>query len=198
MPLQVGVTGGIGSGKSIVCKVFQCLGIATYDADSRAKYIMTTDGILISAIKKEFGELSYRPDGSLNREYLGKLAFADPERLATLNSIVHPRVGADYERWVSEHGADRYVIKEAALLFETDSYKVLDAVIVVSSPVDLRIKRVLMRDSHRSKQDVEKIIQNQLPEAKTLELADHIIQNDDKHLVIPQVLALHSKFTSGV
>ena len=102
-PLQIGVTGGIGSGKSLVCRIFLCLGVPVYDADSHAKNLMTTDGILISNIKKEFGTLSYNTDGSLNRKYLSETVFEDSEKLETLNSLVHPRVAHDYAEWVREH-----------------------------------------------------------------------------------------------
>jgi dephospho-CoA kinase len=95
-PLQIGITGGIGAGKSIVCRIFNCLGIPVYDADGHAKELMTTDVILISNIKKEFGELSFSTDGSLNRDYLSRTVFNDREKLSKLNSLVHPRVGADY------------------------------------------------------------------------------------------------------
>ena len=196
MPLQIGITGGIGSGKSLICKIFQCLGVPVYDADSRAKYIMTTDGILVSQIKKEFGELSFFSDGNLNREHIGSLTFNDPERLSTLNKMVHPRVGIDYERWVQNHHETHYVIKEAALLFESKSYKTLDKIIVVQAPEPLRVKRVLGRDKHRSESQVYDIIARQMPEQKKIELADYIIRNDEQHMVIPQVMRLHKEFSS--
>src|SRR5687767_11177847 len=115
-PLQIGITGGIGSGKSLVCKIFQHLGVPVYDADSHAKELMTTDGILISQIKKEFGDLSYHDDGSLNRVYLANHVFRDEKKLSLLNSLVHPRVAVDYSTWVKAHHTYAYVLKEAALL----------------------------------------------------------------------------------
>src|SRR5690606_15476723 len=111
-PLQVGITGGIGSGKSLVCRIFQCLGISVYDADSRAKSLMTTDGILVSQIRKEFGDLAYHADGSLNRKHLGETVFNDPDRLELLNKLVHPRVGEDYRQWLEENSREVYVLKE--------------------------------------------------------------------------------------
>jgi dephospho-CoA kinase len=193
-PLQVGITGGIGSGKSLVCRIFSCLGVPIYDADSRAKSIMTTDGILISEIKKEFGVLAYHPDGSLNREYLGKLAFDNPQRLHTLNKLVHPRVGMDYTNWLNEQITSRYVIKEAALLIETGSYQSLDKIIVVHTPEALRINRVLQRDPHRDRNQVQEIMRNQLKDEEKIKLADFVIKNDETSLVIPQVLELHERF----
>lgn len=194
MPLQIGITGGIGSGKSLICKIFQCLCVPVYDADSRAKYIMTTDGILVSQIKKEFGDLSFFSDGSLNREHIGSLTFNDPDRLSTLNKMVHPRVGEDYQHWVESHQESHYVIKEAALLFESNSYKALDKIIVVQAPESLRVKRVLGRDKHRNESQVYDIIARQMPEQKKIELADYIICNDEQHMVIPQVVKLHEEF----
>jgi dephospho-CoA kinase len=135
-PLQIGITGGIGSGKSVVCKIFSALNVPVYDADSHAKKLMTTDGILISGIKKEFGDLSYDSQGNLNRVYLASHVFHDEQKLAKLNSLVHPRVALDYQQWVEKNTQYPYVLKEAALLFEAKSNQWLDAVIVVSAMLD--------------------------------------------------------------
>lgn len=194
-PLQIGITGGIGSGKSLVSRIFKLLGVPVYDADSRAKSIMTTDGILVSQIKKEFGVLSYRADGGVNREYLAEHVFNDPEKLKRLNALVHPRVGEDFIRWVTEQSS-AYVLKEAALLFEARSNTALDKIIVVSAPEALRISRVLQRDKHRTEQQVRDIIRNQLNEEEKLKRADYILVNDDSKLLIPQVLELHQQFLS--
>lgn len=193
---QIGITGGIGSGKSLVCKIFQVLGVPVYDADSRAKKLMTTDGILIDQIKKEFGTLSYNEEGTLNRGYISSHVFADPEKLSRLNAMVHPRVASDYEQWTALHADCRYVLKEAALLFESGSYRNLNAIILVTAPEEMRIQRVLMRDTHRTKDEIKNIIKNQLPEQEKIMKADYIIQNDELHLIIPQVLELHKRFNS--
>jgi dephospho-CoA kinase len=192
-PLQIGITGGIGSGKSLACHIFNLLGVPVYDADSRAKSLMTTDGILVSQIKKEFGVLSYREDGSVNREYLAEHVFSDSEKLKKLNKLVHPRVGEDFERWVCEQKSP-YVLKEAALLFEAKSNQALDKIIVVHAPEELRIARVLLRDKHRTAQQVKDIIRNQLNEEEKLKLADYILINDESQPLIPQVLNLHKRF----
>jgi dephospho-CoA kinase len=194
--LQIGITGGIGSGKSLVCKIFECMGIPVYDADSHAKELMTTDGILISDIKKEFGVLSYNGDGSLNRAYLGSTVFNDPERLKTLNMLVHPRVGEDYKQWIDQNKNYPYVLKEAALLFESGSYQLLDKVIVVHADEDIRLKRVLKRDRHRTTDQVLAIIRNQMPEEEKLKRADFVVRNDETMLLIPQIVALHQRFIS--
>src|SRR5258708_40219361 len=117
-PLRVGITGGIGSGKSLVCKIFATFGVPTYDADTRARKLMTEDAILVDQIKKKFGAKSYQANGSLNREYLSKEVFNDPLKLEALNNIVHPRVALDGEKWMDENSKVPYTIKEAALLFE--------------------------------------------------------------------------------
>ena len=195
-PLQIGITGGIGSGKTLICKIFHSLGIPIYDADSRAKILMTTDGILVEQIKKEFGMLSYNEDGSLNRKYLGQIAFDQKLKLEKLNQLVHPRVAKDYEEWVITHQHSPHVIKEAALLFESGSYKGLDKIVVVSASEQIRMKRVLQRDTHRTEKDVENIFGNQLPENEKLKRADFVIINDETRLVIPQVLELHERFSS--
>lgn len=194
-PLQIGITGGIGSGKSLVCKIFQQLGVLVYDADSHAKNLMTTDGILITAIKKEFGDLSYHPDGTLNRSYLANHVFHDERKLALLNSLVHPRVKLDYEQWVNRHNTYMYILKEAALLFEAGTEKGLDKIIVIHSPEALRIQRVQQRDAHRTVEQIKAIVEKQMPEDEKLKRADHIIVNDEMHLIIPQVLQLHKQFS---
>lgn len=195
-PLQIGVTGGIGSGKSLVCKIFHCLGAPVYDADSHAKELMTTDGILVSEIKKEFGVLSYNVDGSLNRAYLSSTVFNDPERLKALNSLVHPRVGKDYKQWLEQQKMHSYVLKEAALLFESGSYQLLDKVIVVHANQKLRLQRVLKRDHHRTADQVLTIMKNQMSEEEKLKRADFMIRNDETTLLIPQVVSLHQRFIS--
>jgi len=195
-PLQIGITGGIGSGKSLVTKIFACLGIPVYDADSHAKELMTTDGILISQIKKEFGDLSYLSDGTLNRKYLGEVVFSQQEKLDILNGLVHPRVRHDFAQWTDRYRDKPYVVREAALLFETGVYKLLDRTVVVYAPEDVRIRRVMKRDN-RPEAQVRAIIRKQLSEEEKKALADDIIYNDDSILVIPQVLALHHRLLQG-
>jgi dephospho-CoA kinase len=131
----------------------------------------------------------------VNREYLAGHVFNDSEKLKRLNSLVHPRVGDDFNRWVKEQNS-AYVLKDAALLFEAGSNTALNKIIVVSAPKELRIKRVLQRDKHRTEQQIKDIVANQLKEEKKLELADYIIVNDESKPVIPQVLELHKQFLS--
>jgi dephospho-CoA kinase len=194
-PKQVGVTGGIGSGKSLVCRIFSALGAPVYDSDSRAKVLMTTDGILINQIRKEFGTLSFNEDGSLNREFLSRQVFQDHDKRELLDQLVHPHVAADYKNWVNIQSF-AYVVKEAALLIETGSYKALDSTIVVTAPDELRIMRVLERDPHRTEQMVKDIINAQMPQTEKTAKADFVIINDGQVAVLPQVLALHRQFLS--
>lgn len=190
---QVGITGGIGSGKSVICKIFTCLGVPVYDADSRAKSIMTTDGILIEQIKKEFGDLAYLPDGSLDREYLSRVIFENQEKRTLLNQMVHPRVAADTDRWLDQNREAPYVVREAALLIESGAYLRVDKVILVTAPEELRIKRVLARDPHRLTEEVIKIIATQLPEEEKKKKADIVVHNDETQLLVPQIWQLHNQ-----
>ena len=192
-PLQIGITGGIGSGKSLVCRIFKCLNVPVYDSDHRAKALMTTDGILISQIKKEFGDLSY-DDHGLNRRYVAEVVFKDKGRLEKLNQLVHPRVGADYTRWLSEHKNSPYILKEAALLYESGSYRQLDKVVMVYADEHVRIERVLARDSHRTHQQVKDIMKQQWSDEEKRQRADYVLLNDESKLLIPQVLDLHNEF----
>jgi len=196
--LKVGITGGIGSGKSLVCKIFAQLGAPVYDADSRARRLMTEDKILVDQIKAKFGEQSYAKNGELNRDYLSREVFNNSLRLEVLNSLVHPRVAVDSEHWMKENDNAPYVIKEAALLFEAGSYKTLDKIIVVAAPEELRINRVINRDKSRRKEEVLKIIHSQMPEEEKIQRADFVIRNDESELVIPQVLKLHERFINGL
>ena len=192
--LQIGVTGGIGSGKSLVCKIFSILGIPVYDADSRARWLMNNQYELKESIKEHFGPKSYDRNGALNRDYVAQRAFNDPEQLKRLNSLVHPAVGIDYAEWVSKQKAD-CTIKEAALMFESGSYKELDHVINVSAPEELRIRRVLERDSFRKEAEIRAIMAKQISEEERSQKSDFIIINDDHQMVLPQVLTLHDRFS---
>ena len=192
--MQVGVTGGIGSGKSLVCKIFTTLGIPVYNADDRAKELMVEDPGLRKAIIQIFGSNSYSEKGELNRKYLANLVFRDQGNLNKINNLVHPIVADDYNDWASmNEEAHPYIIKEAALLFESGSYRELNAVTVVTAPEELRIKRVLSRDPHRDRNQVVSIISKQLPEEELVKKSDHVIINDESQPLIQQVLDLHHK-----
>lgn len=191
--IQIGVTGGIGSGKSIVCEIFQSLGVPIYDADSRAKFLMGNDEDLISSIKSAFGLDAYLGTGKINRDYLAKSVFSSSGNTQKINSIVHPAVALDYSNWVLKQDFP-YVIKEAALLIESGSYKKLDKLIVVTAPIELRIKRVKSRDSFRSEREIKTIIDKQLSDQEREGKADFILKNDESELLINQVLKLDEYF----
>ena len=190
--LRIGITGGMGAGKSTVCKIFSQIGISIYDADSRAKWLMNNNLELKEAIRKSFGWDSYTRKDDLNRDYLAKVVFNNEEKLKNLNSIVHPAVMKDFELWTQEHKDEPYSLKEAALLFESDSYKNLHKVIVINSPIETRIERVVKRD-HVKREDVLKRIENQSTDRERMEKADWIIYNDGINSLIEQAMKIHNQ-----
>ena len=194
--LRIGITGGIGSGKSIASRLFHALGVPTYDADTRARWVMENNAELRTELTAAFGPNTYDKDGRLNRPALANTVFRSPELLARLNALVHPHVGTDFERWAvgQELAGHPYVLKEAALLFEAGSYKQLDRVITVFAPLAVREARVLQRDAHRSAADVQAIMAKQMSEDEKRQLADYVLINDDAQPLLPQVLALHTAF----
>ena len=198
--LRIGITGGIGSGKSVVARVFAALSVPVYDSDSRAKHVMAHDLVLRAQLQEAFGAEAYDAAGQLNRPYLAKVAFTDAAQLARLNALVHPRVGEDFATWSAAQAAagQPYILKEAALLYESGAYKGLDAIITVFAPAEVRAARVLRRDSHRSTAEVQAIMSKQLSEDEKLARAEHVVYNDDSQLVLPQVLALDAAFRQRV
>jgi len=184
--IKIGVTGGIGSGKTTVCKIIESLGYPVYYADDRAKWIMNNDSNCREKITTQFGEKSYY-NNLLNREYLSKTIFSDSEKVNTLNSIVHPLVALDFENWIKNQSS-KIIFKEAALMFETNSWKSLDKIILVSAPLDDRIERVLKRDTHRDRNQILDIISKQMPEEEKLKKADFVIENIDVEKIKAQIL----------
>ena len=195
--LKIGITGNIGSGKTTVSKIFEVLNIPVFYADDAAKKVMTADPLLIEAIKTAFGKEAYFDDGTLSRKHIASIVFNDAAQLTKLNSLVHPAVFRAFDAWVAQTKNAPYVVKEAALLFESSSYKMCDHTIIVTAPLELRIKRVIQRDG-LSRTEVESREARQFTEEKKIKLADHIIRNDDTKLVIPQVIKLHEQFLSMV
>ena len=193
--LQIGITGGIGSGKSIICRIFATLGAPIYDADARAKAIMNENEKLKTEIIQYFGEETYT-NGKLNRSYLAGKVFSDADAVKKLNSLVHPKVAEDYLFWAQKWftlGVP-YVVREAALMIESNSHKQLDRLITVFAPESLRIQRVQKRDTQRSQAEIKAIIDKQISEEEKIKLANYVIYNDDKTPVLPQILALHENF----
>jgi dephospho-CoA kinase len=191
--LKVGLTGGIGSGKSTMAKIFEVLGVPVYYADDAAKHIMNTDAELREKIISTFGAGSY-VNNELNRPYIASIVFENTEKLALLNSLTHPATIRDAERWMQQQTSP-YVIKEAALIFESGSAENLDYVIGVFSPLPLRIKRIMERDNV-TRDEVMKRMSRQIDEDIKMRLCDKVIVNDEQQLVITQVLALHQQLLS--
>ncbi|PUV25898.1 MULTISPECIES: dephospho-CoA kinase [Sphingobacterium] len=191
MGLKIGITGGIGSGKTFICKLFEALGIPVYNADEEAKRLMNSDARIKEKLIEQFGEATYK-EGRLDRAFLADMVFSDKEKLELLNSIVHPIVIQEAKDW-AERQTTRYSLKEAALLFESGSYKDLDYTILVTAPMDIRIQRVIERDG-ATEQQVRERINKQLSDEEKLQLADFVIVNDGITPLLPQVWTLHQKF----
>ncbi len=193
--LRIGLTGGIGSGKSTAAHIFEVLGIPVYYADDAAKRLMNEDEHLKRQIIEHFGSESYK-DGKINRPYLSSVVFSDNHKTALINSIIHPATIADAEAWMlQQHAA--YAIKEAALIFEAGAEKNLDLIIGVSAPLALRIQRVMQRD-HVDEAAVLARIQKQMNEAEKMERCDFVVHNDEETLLIPQIVAIHQKLLQNI
>ncbi len=188
MIIRIGLTGGIGSGKTTVAHIFETLGIAVYYADDAAKKLMNENEDLRNSIIQHFGPQAYTND-QLNRNFLSSVVFKDNDKLALLNSLVHPVTIADADLWMKEQTAP-YIIKEAALIFESAAWKHVDKVIGVSAPYDLRMQRAMQRDNISAEQ-VQARMSKQMDEAEKMSRCDFVITNDEKELLIPQVIPLH-------
>jgi dephospho-CoA kinase len=194
--LKIGLTGGIGSGKTVVANIFRQLGVPVYEADAEARMLTESNAEIKSEIKKHFGSEVFLKDGSLDRSKMASLVFSDNEKLLQLNAIVHPFVKKHFTDWLQQHHTSNYIIKEAAILFESGSDKGLDKVIAVTAPEDIRIQRVIERDNI-SQERVKGVIKNQMSEEERTKRSDYIIINNDQVLIIPQVLKLHRLFQNG-
>ena len=193
MVLKVGLTGGIGSGKTTVAKVFEILGVPVYYADAASKNLYTSDPQLMESVKKNFGEAVYTGN-ILNRNVLATLVFNDPQKLDLLNRLVHPPTIRHAEAWMAQQTAP-YIIKEAALLFESGSVSGLDYVIGVNTPEHLRLKRVMDRDG-LAREEVMQRMNRQIEETIKMRLCDFVIQNNEQEMVLPQIIQLHQHLLS--
>ena len=190
---KIGITGGIGSGKTTVCKIFESLGIPVYYADDRAKSLMIENQELVDGIKNLLGDAAYFEDGSLNRQHIASIVFKDKKRLEQLNGLVHPAVAKDGILWQQSQSLVPYTLKEAALLIESGSYQALDYLITVWAPKEIRIQRVLKRDG-TTREEVEARIDKQMAEFEKLKLAEFVIINDGEKSLVQQVQKLHRRF----
>jgi len=186
--LKVGLTGGIGSGKSTVAAIFETLGIPVYYADKEAKRLMNEDQGLIQSVKNLLGEESYI-NGILNREYIASVVFNEPKKLEQLNQLIHPLTITDSQNWLLQQSTP-YAIKEAALIFESNSESHLDVIIGVTSPESLRIKRVMERDGI-DETAVRQRMSRQMSEAEKIKRCDFVINNNESELITPQVIRIH-------
>ncbi len=190
--IKVGLTGNIGSGKSLVCKVFEELGVPVYYADERAKIILDSPEVQQRLVKRYGADIMEA--GHIRRKKLASIVFQSKEELAFLNQNIHPALQKDMEIWFAQCGDIPYAIQEAAILFENSFEHLFDKIIVVSAPLELRLKRVMKRD-HTSREAVLQRVQNQWEESRKTALADEVIVNDGKRLLLPQILSIHRRLT---
>lgn len=190
--IKAGITGGIGSGKTTVCRIFEILGVPVYYADDKAKNILDSNSEVLNKVVEIFGSAILEDKKRIDRKKLAEIVFNDKEKLDLLNKIVHPAVARDFEDWCDEKRNYPYVLKEAAILFESGSYKSIDRIITVTAPVELRIQRVINRDSI-SREEVTSRMSRQMSDEEKISLSSFVIINDEQQLVIPQVLEIHAQ-----
>jgi len=192
--LKIGITGGIGSGKTTVCKIFETLGIPVFYADTAAKNIMTSDTMLIEGVREAFGRDSYFDDGRLNNKHIASIVFNNESELSRLNALVHPAVFRAYDAWTAQLPiGTSYALKEAALLFESGSYQTSDKNILVTAPLELKLARVMRRDSVSADQ-VRARMDKQFTDEQKQKMADYLVSNNEINSLIDQVLKLHHLF----
>jgi dephospho-CoA kinase len=189
--IRVGITGGIGSGKSLVCQVFSRLGIPVYYADTAAKTLMEHDASIRNELISLLGEDIYYGD-SLNRIKLSALIFHNEELLTKVNRIVHPRVAADFLKWCACFSVNHYIIQESAILFESEAYRLFDYIVLVTAPEEVRFRRVITREGMTAEK-IQSIMKNQMQEEELRSRSQSILENDEKSLLLPQILKLHSE-----
>ncbi len=189
--IKVGLTGGIGSGKTTICNVFRQLGVPVYSADNEAKKVIQQDKVQTKLISR-FGKEIYKKDGTIDSQKFASIIFANNEALNSANNIIHPAVNEDYNKWLSEHNSATYTIKEAAILVESGAYEFMDIIITVCAPIDVKIARVIKRDNTTAEL-VKQRMDKQLSDDEKLAVSDFVINNDDVQLVVPQVINIHNQ-----
>ena len=190
-PMQIGLTGGIGSGKSTVAKVFELLHVPVYFADNRSKYILQNNSLVKEKLREYWGEIIFDSAGNIDTKALAEIVFKNEAELQKLNALLHPLVADDYNKWLSLQNC-AFVIKEAAILVESGSYKTCDKIIVVSVPEALAIERVKSRDNV-SEEQVKARMSKQMPNDEKIKYADFVIENDGIKMLIPQILEIHKQ-----
>lgn len=188
--LKIGITGGIGSGKSTVCNILKNLGVPVFSSDDAGKFLLNNDDYLKTQIKKIFDEDMYTSTGRLDRERMAKLVFNNPDELQKLNELVHPKVKAEFDSWCKKNDKRPYVVKEAAILFETGLYRELNKMVTVFCSKEERIRRIMKRDN-TTKGQIEKRMIQQITDDERNKLADYILINDGVEDLLPQVMELH-------
>jgi dephospho-CoA kinase len=194
--IKIGITGGIGSGKTTVCKVFELLGVPVYYADIEAKQILDSNLEVKKNIINTFGNSVLNDEDKIDKKKLASLVFNNKENLEKLNSIVHPPVREHFENWLQQHSTQKYILKEAAILFESGSYKLVDKIIAVVAPLELKISRTIQRDKV-TQAEVQLRISNQLNDDEKIKRSQFVIHNDEQQLLIPQILNIHDQITKS-
>ena len=189
MAVIIGITGGIGSGKSTVCNVFKLLKVPIFEADKVAKELLNTHPKIKSGLIHQFGRKIYTENGTVDRKNLAEVIFNDKIQLKKINDLVHPVVREEFKKWVANHEQYSYVIHEAAILFESGFYKMMDYTILVSAPREKRINWVMERDA-MNRQQVEERMKNQMPEVEKQKLASVVLMNDNYNLLIPKIVEI--------
>ena len=191
--IKVGITGGIGCGKTTVCKVFELLGVPVYYADDEAKKLLGFDENVKKNILQTFGSSILNDNGIIDRKKLASFVFNNKEKLEKLNSIVHPAVNLHFENWLKKYSSQKYILKEAAILFESGAYKFVDKVIAVIAPIELKINRAMQRDKITREQVMQRM-SNQMKDEEIIKRSQFFIHNDEQQLLIPQIISLHNQF----
>jgi len=191
-PYKIGLTGGIGSGKTTVAKVFKSLSIPVFNSDDCGRNLLLNNQAIINSVKKIFGT-SILTKNKIDAKKLSTIIFSNKEKLELLNQIIHPQVIIEFEKWVKKQNS-HYIIKESALLFESKTYHLLDKIILIKAPISLRIERVLKRDN-RSRIEIKKIINNQMKNRDNIKNVDYIINNNEKQLLTPQIIQVSKELS---
>jgi dephospho-CoA kinase len=192
--IKVGITGGIGSGKTIVCKIFEAMGIPVYNADRNARRLINTQPEIRDQLIARFGSDIYQ-NNQIDRKKLAGIIFANPDAVGFVNSVVHPAVSSDFMQWAEQQKNVPYVMDEAALLFESGGYKLMDIMVTVTAPETIRIDRAMQRDG-ATEEAIRSRIKNQLSEEEKIKLSDFVINNTEEFSLLQQTLALHNYILS--